>query len=339
MKGLAPGARALAGATRALALDLDWDGEPEYVLRNDRVFAVFERYGGRCVLACAFDAIANEAQVIVGAPLTNPSSPGEEELTGAGANRCSAFKEMNGGSYADAADAVAAVANGWQFTSPDLKVVKAITLAPYAYTLNAAYTESVAGPLYVRFGLSPNVEDLAFHGQAHLAGSLDAANARYTLLNSAGGGARLRFPGGTWSATPADDNALRRNLALTEQCEVSNDGAFTLSLDLIPAATVVGVAPAAAAVRFALAGPVPSPAGGEARLAIALPETRRVAWSLVDLAGRRVAGGAPGMLAAGVATLRLAPVDDAGRPLAPGVYLVRVEAGGESATARWVVMR
>ena len=312
----------LPGATATQALDLD-----------------FERYGGRCVLAAAFDYLGGDAQVIVGAPLTNPSSPGEEELAGPLANRCSAFKDMNGGGYADAAYSATPIAGGWRFTSPDLKIVKAITLGSYAYTLNAAYTESVPGALYTRIGLSPNPMDLAFHGQAHLSGTLDLPASRYTLLNGAGGGAVVRFAGANWNAAPADDNPLRRNLGLTEQVELFGDGAYVLALDLVPAATVVAAPLNTAPARFALAGPMPSPARGEARLAIALPEARRVRWTLIDLAGRRVNGGSLGLAPAGVATVRLAPSDDAGGPLAPGVYLVRVEAGAERATTRWVVLR
>ena len=328
----------LPGVAVTQVRDLDFDGESEYVLRNDRVFAVFERYGGRCVLACAFDALSNEAQVIVGAPLTNPSSPGEEEQTGSAANRCSAFKDMNSGGYADAVYSAVPVANGWQFTSPDLKIVKTITLGAYSYTLNAAYNESVAGPLYVRLGLSPNATDLMFHGQDHLTGTLDGAASKYTLLNSAGGGAVVRFIGLAWSASPSDENSLRRNLALTEQVEVSGDGAFQLALDLVPAAQVVGVPVASQPLRFAVTGPTPSPSRGSARLAIMLPESRSVVWDVVDLSGRRVAAGTLGRMAAGGAQIQLRPTDDRGQALAPGVYLVRVSAGNEHATARWVVV-
>ncbi len=332
------GAQGRAVAT--LAADLDWDGENEYVVKNDRVFLAFEKYGGRCVLACAYDAAAQDAEVIVGAPYTNPSAPGEEELTGGSANRCSAFKEMNGGTYADAVYAASAIPGGWRFTSPDGKVVKDVVTWNGSYDVSAGYVETVSGPLYVRLGLSPNPLDLALHGHDHLSSNLDLGAGRYWLQNSAGGGVIVNLGGTTFNASPAYAGWNRRNLALTEEVELSGDGSFSIGLTLVPSSkTAVDVPHAARPANLALSGPWPSPSSGPARLAFALPERASVRIAVVDITGRRVASRDLGMRGAGFTQADLEPRDESGAPLAPGLYFVRVEAGPHAATARWVVMR
>ena len=366
-----------SAVTEILPADLDFDGEPEYVLRNDRAYVVFERYGGRCVLACAYDPATQDAQVIVGAPYTNPSAPGEEEYTGPGANRCSAFKEMNGGVYADAPDTVTVLfpvcgpqrspgstmrqvagrpyenAPGppnalepacdfpplLEFRSGDGRIVKTASLGSGSYVLDVDYEETVSGPLYVRLGLSPNPLDLALHGQAHLSGTLDAPNHTYLLQNSAGGGALLDFGGATFDATPADAGTDRRDLALTEEVEVRADGPFALNLTLIPGLQVIEVPAPATPARFSVTGPVPSPSTGAARLDLALPERTCVRIEVADLMGRRVATQDLGTREPGLARVSLDPRDDAGAALQPGLYFVRVVAGTRATTRRWVVVR
>jgi hypothetical protein len=289
------------------------------------------------VLAVAWDDLARDGVAIVGPGVTNPSSPGEEELSGPLANRCSAFKDMNGGAYVDAPYAAAAAANGWTFTSPDGRVSKTITLADRSATLDASYAETLDGPLYLRLGLSPNPLDLMLHGHEHLAGTLDAAS--YRLQNSAGGGALVTFGGTTFNPSPSDAGFRRRNLALTEEVELSGDGTFAFSVALIPGASVVAAPPPAAApAAFAVQGPWPSPARGAARLELALPERAHVRVTVLDVAGRSVRADELGARDAGRLTFEVAARDARGLPLPAGVYLVRVEAGGRSAVKRWVVM-
>jgi hypothetical protein len=336
-------ARGLLGsATVARAADLDWDGEAEYVIEDRTSFAVFERYGARCVLACARDAGDDDAEVVVGAPLTNPSAPGEEEYTGAAANRCSAFKEMNGGTYADAVYAAAAATNGWRFTSPDGLVQKTVTLAPGSRRLHAAYSETASGPLYVRFGLSPNPLDLVLHGQSHLVGSFPATR-EYRLVNTSGrGAADLAWSAGvSFNAAPGDAGSDRRNLALTEEVELCGDGAFDLELGLFADTSDVTVAVPAPGVpeTFALSGPVPSPARGAAQLELALPAAARVRASVVDVQGRRLVELDLGERAAGQVRVDLPARADDGTALTPGLYFVCVRAGGREATRRWVIVR
>lgn len=280
-------------APAAYTADLDQDGESEYVLSNYRVFAVFERYGGRCVLACGWSAGRNDAEVVVAAPITNPSSPGEEELADVIANRCSAFKVMNGGTRADEACTVTRyvftgvpefpfiVPVGWQFTSPDGQLVRDVTLSGSDATLNALFYGTLGSP-YLRTGLSPNPQDLMRYGQTHLAGSFPGAYS-YQLVNSSGGYAALAWTGGeSFNAAPSYESADRRNLALTEEVELSGPLPFSMTLTLGGDATAppnVGVPPALVPAAFAITPPSPSPARGSARFRIALPAQCRCAGS------------------------------------------------------------
>jgi hypothetical protein len=335
------------------ALDLDLDGEDEFVVQNRLVFAVFERWGGRCALACASDPLTGRAEVVIGAPLTYPSAPGEEEYTGAAANRCSGFKDMNGGGYADAAYAVTPYLGpidgssaGWTFTSPDGKVVKSLFLSAGSGDLFASYDETVTGPLYLRLGLSPNPLDLVLNGHQNLR-SRFVDESTYKLLNTNGGAAVVSWaPLGTvqWVASPAHAGWNRRNLALTEEVELSGEGQFVFHVGLRADTSTVAFVDAPSTgplpARLALAAPAPSPArgGGAATLALALPRASAVRLEVLDAAGRRVAARDLGTFAAGARTVRLEARDDAGAPLAPGLYFVRVTAGAERASARWVVL-
>lgn len=325
---------AQGAATITQAVDIDQDGENEYVIQNDHLFAVFERYGGRCVLACEYDAAQGDAQVIVGAPYTNPSSPGEEEITGSQSNRCSAFKDMNDGTYADAPYSALAVSGGWKFTSPDGKIAKTITAAAGTGVLSAAYHQTLGLPLFVRVGLSPNPLDLALHGQDHLTSTLDGAHSTYTLANSAGGVATLAFAGMNFNASPADGGWNRRNVALTETVELSGGQDFTLALQMAPATTGVGDPAPARPAAFAVHGPWPSPARGTAHMSVALPRALNMRWDAVDAAGRRVAGADLGIREAGLLDI---PIGD--EHMKPGLYFVRVQAGEHVVTQRWAVVR
>ena len=122
---------------------------------NNRAFVCFERYGGRLTQGFAFYNPAGDAIQVLGSPVTNPSRPGEEELTGAAANRCSTFKDMNV-SLVDAPYAVSmgtdylefiapggGLSNELRFRQPVVRFVR-ITL-----TVRAATTTSAWGHLRI----------------------------------------------------------------------------------------------------------------------------------------------------------------------------------------------
>ena len=338
-------------AVTTRASDVDLDGESEYVIANRRAYTVFERYGGRCVLACVYDIARGDAEVIVGAPVTNPSAPGEEEYSGVNANRCSAFKDVNSGAYVDAPYTAAlfvnglqgSTARGWQLTSPDGKVIKTLSLEADSSDVHAQYSETLSGPLYVRLGLSPNPLDLIHQGQTHLASTL--LGDRYRLVNSAGGAAQVEWSAGvSFNPAPSFAGADRRNLALTEEVELFADGDFDFTLRLRPdtsftrpAVGDVDVAQPANSLALAIS-PVPVRAGASGTLALSLAQAGEVRVELLDANGRRVLARSLGFREPGMLREPIIARDAGGAPLAPGLYFVRVSVGAQHSRTRWVVL-
>jgi DNA-binding beta-propeller fold protein YncE len=101
--------------------------------------------------------------------------------------------------------------------------------------------------------------------------------------------------------------------------------------------TTVATPVEAAPLAFALAPLSPNPTRGPLRARFALPRESRVRLSVIDLQGRDVAVLVDGMLPAGrhEATWNT----NAGRPVAAGVYFVRLAAGGRAWVRRIVLAR
>jgi hypothetical protein len=217
-------------ATQALALDLDQDGQQEYVLRNNKVLAIFGRQGGRLLYAFHLHPLAGPI-CDIGAPCANPSAPGEEEL-GPYAYRRSALVDMNGDTYIDQDYIVTVGApNARSLTlasTSGAAITKTVELPNDTARLEVDYTEAVSGDLYVRIGASPNNFDLMQTGRAHLS-TLAIANDYYAVLNQAGnnGGVYVTLnAGAALNPTPLNAGFANRNLPLTEEIELHGNGAF-----------------------------------------------------------------------------------------------------------------
>lgn len=230
--------------------DVDQDGENEYILKNNKVWAVFERYGARCTYAFVWDPVTQQPINVIGAAVANPSEPGEEERVGTAANKCSAFKEMNtvnGQALADAVyNVVTSPADGFafQWTNGGRTVTKTITLPTGSPTMTAAYnTSNVGQTLYTRVGLSVNNLDLHKSGRENLV-STQAGNQRH-LYNTQGGSVLMTANGSAaWNNTPADAGFQNRNLALTEQFEFSgpDNASYSVTLEITPDANLTETA-------------------------------------------------------------------------------------------------
>jgi hypothetical protein len=241
----------------AVTIDVDLDGEAEYLLRNSRVFALFEAIGGRCTAAWSREAATGRVRQIVGNHLSFSGSETEQEGSANQnpdgsvlARRTSAFKDwwaIGGAGTNQFVNALYTVApapagTGWTFSSPGGAIAKAITLSNASdtlvanYNLGAGYTK-----LYVRFGLSPDLDDLLTSGQQ---GLTLATNTSAVMVSNA-------TPGGLASAVVGlDSNVIRqatatdddfnnqdtiamRNQAQVQQVEVeSQSTTFTVSLSL-----------------------------------------------------------------------------------------------------------
>ena len=230
----------------AEAADIDLDGENEYLLYNNRVFAVFEALGGRMTGAWLRDPQTGRVWQVAGNHLAYSGFADEREGgSHADANRTSGFKDWfalpttgTGATKADDPYTVTPIDNGFRFVSAG--VTKNITVPEGdAGRLEARYTLSGLQKLFVRFGLSPNLEDLLLNGQANLAAEIIDTNQRVEVINDNGeetvrayvqvsqfglvNEAAVDVP----TAALADSTTLRRrNQAQTHQVEIelSNSG-------------------------------------------------------------------------------------------------------------------
>ena len=257
----------------AEAADVDLDGEPEYLLFNDRVFALFERIGGRMTQAWVRDIASGEVFQSLGNPLGCAGSETEEEgnvhlsaSSGQLAYRTSGFKDwfaQSGGpgvgthAYVNAEYTVAPVtgASGWAFVSDDGQITKTITLAPRSSRLAARY-DLAAGinTLYVRHGMSPNLFDLLVSGQTNLSTLNDAVNGEVSVIDRNAQARTVRsfvkYRGGYTAlyndlAVDRDPNSgvdtfNMRNQAQTQQLEVAvtNGQSFAIGFETGPSLSI-----------------------------------------------------------------------------------------------------
>ena len=162
--------------TWAYAADLDDDQLDEYVLRNDKVYLCFERWGGRLVKAFVYDPAFNggDAREVIGAPITFPPSENENEY--ADSTRCSVFKDryssgMGDNRYVDNdyGTSVQQGVDSFTFTSQDGRITKKVSLPSGVDAVTADYTVAgEVGTLYTRHGVGPNQFDLMLHGHDNL---------------------------------------------------------------------------------------------------------------------------------------------------------------------------
>jgi hypothetical protein len=177
----------------AEAADIDLDGEDEYLLYNNRVFAVFEALGGRLTGAWLRDPQSGRVWQVAGNHLAYSGFADEREGgLHAEAQRTSGFKDWfalsTTGAEATKADdlyTVTPITNGFRFVSSG--VTKNITIPEGDEgRIEARYTLSGLQKLFVRFGLSPNLEDLLVNGQANLSNEIVETNHRVELVNDNG---------------------------------------------------------------------------------------------------------------------------------------------------------
>jgi hypothetical protein len=242
--------------------DVDLDGESEYLIYNDRLFALFERIGGRMTGAWLRDIDSGYISQVTGNFPGDSGSETEEEGAGnfngavVNAYRTSAFKDWfaktdnaGNGTFQYVNDYYSVVAApsgvGWKFTNSDGKITKTITLASGKNALQASYTATGFVQLFVRFGLSPDLYDLLTAGQSHL-GSLLSTSSEVDLFNNNSGRsvrAYLKFggtgfAGASFNATANDtdanvlDTVTMRNQAQTQQVELQGPGAGTMNFAL-----------------------------------------------------------------------------------------------------------
>jgi hypothetical protein len=230
-------------------------------LFNDRLFAVFERIGGRMIGVWVRDILSGRVYQALGNQLGFAGTENEQEgaynvdTNASGvvivSYRTSGLKDwFINGSIAYNNDLYTAVnwTNGWQLTSSNGLLRKTVTLAPKGWQFEVSYQLSGAlsnQALYVRHGLSPDLYDLMLHGQRTLDGGVVTggvfrlANTNYeeTVIATVGYGDAGHNAG--INAGAVDDDASKgvlfntinmRNQAQTHQVEIVGTNNFSFAL-------------------------------------------------------------------------------------------------------------
>ena len=237
-----------ASTHEAVQEDVDLDGQNEYLLFNSRVFAVFEKKGGRMTAAWLRDGTGKIWQVAGNFASYGNTDTEDEGLSNETAYRTSGFKDWyaltgstgsSAGVNADYSVTAATGAKGWTFSIDGMSKTIVLTSATQG-ELAASYTLSGPSKLFVRFGLSPNLLDLMLRGHEGLTTEVVEAGTRASVANTSGSEV-VR----AWVEAPQINNAAvdtvatttvpRRNQAQTHQVEVELTGAgphlITLGFD------------------------------------------------------------------------------------------------------------
>ncbi len=177
-----------------------------------------------------------------------------------------------------------------------------------------------------------------YTGENNWIDRLEATQGAVNLLENA---SPSYYCGVAYDNTEADYKTVGLSLELgglqAQSTEVST--LIRAILNFFGVITEVQEAGPVAQLRFALAPPRPNPAPGQATLAFALPQPGRVDLEVYDAAGRRIAVLIHGTLPAGVHQVTWNGQDAAGRPVASGVYFVRLRQGRQEATRKLLLLR
>ncbi|NBT49880.1 MAG: hypothetical protein EBT07_19090, partial [Actinobacteria bacterium] len=230
------------------AADVDLDGVNEYLLFNSRLFGVFETKGGRMTAAWMRNPTTGKVWQVAGNFAAYSNTDTEDEGSdNATAYRTSGFKDWwlrpttgtgdRNSVNADYTSEAVVNSTGWRFSNQN-DVTKIITLgSANAKAFTAEYQLSSLNKAYIRFGLSPNLEDLLLRGQAGLESEIVSSDKRRVSVKNTSGSEVVRAFVEVSASAVINDTAsdlavagttvLRRNQAQTHQVEVELNGSST----------------------------------------------------------------------------------------------------------------
>ncbi len=230
-----------AAQTQRAAIDLDEDGENEYVLSNNRILAVFENDGGRLIALFVRNLSTQDTACVAGNLLCFPDYDDEREsnLNDNARRRSSLVDWWAAGpdtnQYVNDVYSVELMEHGIRLRSSDLKITKEVTLADGSNSLEVSYSvDASITTLYIRFGLSPDIATLLVRGQDVLSTGVNGS--RFTLTNTATNTSiSLDYKGTGHNAAynaAATDGTVNtpRNIPQTHTVELSGSGSFKFSL-------------------------------------------------------------------------------------------------------------
>lgn len=208
-----------AQKTEYVAEDVDMDGDEEFVMRNDKVFAVVEKWGAR--MPVVFAIRDGRAVPVVGVQVSEPVGEGEGEA--GSATRISAFRDEFGeagadSKYIDMPYRVSCPETGVEAVSDDGAVEKSYSLDG-DLVMCRYQVKTSSEPLKVRFGLSPDWPFLMLNGQEAMESERMPDGRR--VKSASGVWAEVRAGGGvvfTDGELPRAGH-LNRRAPMTEQVE------------------------------------------------------------------------------------------------------------------------
>lgn len=224
---------AIPPSTTSLVEDIDLDGDSEYILQNDRVFAVMERWGARFPEIFTISPSGQAVQV-VGVGVARPSSEGEGEENSTG--KVSAFQDTfaegpESKKYIDMPHRVAKSPGGFSTVSEDGLVRKKYSLEGGVLSCSYDVADPV-GRLHVRFGLSPDWPALMAAGPEGMSSTFTSSEAR-RVSSKSGAWAEVACvpPAAISEGDLAHAGYRNRGAPMTEQVEVySPPGKFEVRL-------------------------------------------------------------------------------------------------------------
>ncbi|NCA81969.1 MAG: hypothetical protein EOM72_04410 [Opitutae bacterium] len=266
-------------ATEAVAADVDLDGENEYVLRNDSVMALFERSGGRMV--GAWLKTGTHVVQMIGNFVSMPDSGTEDEGAdnlsggGVGAYRTSALKDWWDGSANHVNDLYVPSLTANSLTFSNAGIVKTVSLASVSTNVFAVSYAMPGKTLYVRNGLSPDLDALLRTGQRNLAeaavGAASLAVATYKPSASLASTVKLAVATGSINVAATDmsntwNTVNMRNQAQTRQVELVGTNALVFTIELASSVAAPNEPPV---LEFTPPGPYVMPVGATSSFTVA----------------------------------------------------------------------
>jgi hypothetical protein len=227
----------------AFARDVDLDGEDEWILRNDKVMALFETEGG--LMTGAWFKDGGNVWQMVGNFAAQPGSGYETQSAEIGMHRGAVMKDISIGGTSTVGDIFDVTAGAGKLTFKSGSLTKTVSLAD-AGTAAFEIAYSASGKqMYVRNGLSPDLATLMLAGQSRMGETADGT--RSLAVSTISGGETVSA---TLTATEGEINTAAtdrqagwntvdmRNAAQVRQVEVAGTGklAYTLSFGVGQAA-------------------------------------------------------------------------------------------------------
>ena len=241
---------AWAGASdglRAYAKDVDLDGENEWILRNDKVMALFEAEGGLMVGAWLKDG--TNVWQMVGNFAAQPETGYETQSATAESTRGTAMKDITIGGTSTVADLFGVTAGTGTLTFQSGGLTKTVTLADAATNAFSIHYSASGKQMYVRNGLSPNLAALMVGGQARMG---EAYGDKSLSVSTVGGGrtveATVAVSQGDINGEATDKDAAwntvnMRNAPQVRCVEVSGTGTLAYTLAFAAGETDPGPEP------------------------------------------------------------------------------------------------